>query len=225
MKEWLAFFLGNLFRKLMGSKAHASGQTVADEAAKQKEEEEAEDIFCPICNEQWEKGEIFCIYCGYELRDEELPLHPPPVRSGGLTDPDGLIEKDVREKTSEELTGLGRDKGWDIAFFILPKDLGKYLLDGGPKQEYLDGMAYCLYNTWRIGKGTGLKGLLLMIDPHSPQRALVLGRNGPKIDGSKFREWYAGFMIPEDMFQMEPGARLSREVGYILEKLREYKTA
>ena len=225
MREWFIFWLNSLVRRLLGTKAVPSAQAIEQEAGEEKEDKKKEETFCPICGERWDEGELFCYACGYELRDEELPLHPPPVRTGGLTDPDGLIDKDVRERVGEQLSGLGRDRKWDIAAFVLPESLRKFLDPANSRRENLDGLAFCLYNTWKVGKGTGLKGLLLVIDPSGPDRALVLGKNGPRIDGSRFREWYAGMNISADRIQANPGARLSSELGYILERLKELPTA
>jgi hypothetical protein len=81
-------------------------------------------------------------------------------------------------------------------------------------EEHLDGFAFDLYNTWRVGKDTRLKGMLLVIDPSSADRALVLGKNGPRVEGSKFRGWYEGMKLQE-----EESARLSSEVASIIGRI------
>jgi hypothetical protein len=219
MKEWLTFLLTNLIRKLMGSKVAPSADAIENEGA--KKEEIVEEKFCPICGEKWDEGEIFCYACGYEIKDEELPLHPPPERTGALVDPDGLIGEAAKGKFDEELKSIGAAKSCDIVVFLVPKELAKFLDPSNAKRENLDGMAYALYNTWMIGKGTGLKGLMVAIDPGGENRALVIGRNGPNIDGSKFRGWYGGLKMSEELLGGEAGARLEYEVGYLVDRLKE----
>jgi len=157
-----------------------------------EEKPEGEVKNCPICGEVWEEGADYCYFCGYQLSDENIPLHPPPVRTGVLTDTDGKIPEPARTGIAEKLKALARNRGWDIAVFIVPENLSNRHRLGteNGRAVNLDGLAFCLYNTWRMGKETGLKGILLAIDPLSSSRALVLGRKGPKLNGRKFTEWY-----------------------------------
>jgi hypothetical protein len=219
MKEWLQFFLMNLIRRLMGSKSAPSADDIDD--GEVKKVEVVEEIFCPICGEKWDEGEIFCYACGYEIKDEELPLHPPPEKTGALVDPDGLIGEPIKSKFNEELKSLGASKSSDIVVFIVPQNLAKFLDPSNAKPENLDGMAYALYNTWQIGKTTGLKGLMIAIDPGRENRALVIGRNGPNIDGLKFREWYGGLKLSDELLNGELVAPLAFEVGYLIDRLKE----
>lgn len=183
MREMLIMWITNFVRFLLGAKKQAVD---ADEI------EEEEIPPCPICGEEWEKDEIFCYHCGYESIDAELPLHPQPERTGAVTDPDGVLGEDIRSALDEVFTEVGKSNGWDVAVFILTKELAKRV---GPDAEdgsceHPDGLAYCLYNTWMMGKDTDLKGLLLVVDPNGEDRAMVTGRNGPDIEGTKLRKWY-----------------------------------
>ncbi len=189
MRQWLVMMVTNWLQRLLGS--------TQQPASPDEVEAESEEAMppCPICGEEWEEGEIFCYHCGYQLFDQKLPLHPPPERTGALTDPDGKLDEATRARLSERFSRIGEDSGLDFAVLVLPGELsarlGKGAEDG--RGEYLDGMAYCLYNTWLVGKDTGLKGLLLVVDPKSEDRALVMGRNGPQVEGLEFRDWYEKF--------------------------------
>lgn len=173
-------------------------------------EEEVRET-CPVCGIDWDKGEIFCYNCGYELRDESYPLNPPPERTGSITDPDCKLDKDSAAKYRLQLDAVASEKGWDIAIFVMPSAL-KSRIQAVPPEEHLDGIAFELYNTWQIGKNTGLKGMLLAIDPSTADRALALGRNGPRITGSTFREWYSSMNV----------TRLDEELGHIISKISSF---
>mgnify|MGYP005625445795 CR=1 FL=1 len=70
-----------------------------------------------------------------------------------------------------------------------------------------------------MGEKTGLKGILLVIDPKSSRRALALGRNGPHISGADFRKWHEEF-VPSDDFRPEENSKLIvSELRYMANKL------
>ena len=77
---------------------------------------EEEEVRCPVCGEEWEKGEIFCYFCGYEQRDENNPLHPPPVRDSVIVDPDNLLETSSVTAIAERIQKIGTEKNIDISF-------------------------------------------------------------------------------------------------------------
>jgi hypothetical protein len=206
MREWLIVKLTAIVQTLLGAWKSS--------APKPKEEEEKT---CPICGLEWESKEIFCFNCGYELKDENIPLNPPPERTGAITDPDGVVEKEIREKAGAEVEGVANEKGWDIAVVIIPERLRQVLNAGNPKSECLSGLSFNLYNTWRVGKGMGLKGMLYAIEPVSGERALATGRNGPNMDGRVFRGWFEGVEFPGE----NQGAKIIGEISYLAGKLRE----
>ncbi len=155
---------------------------------------------CPVCGEDWDGEEIFCYNCGYEIKDEEHPLHPPPDKSGRLIDPDGLIDESGTSSITSKLETISTNRGIDLAVFLLPSSLREELKprvdidDGKVDTSYsLDGFSHSLYNDWRIGTETNLSGLLITIDPSGTDRVLVQGRNGPGLKGSDFRKWYEGY--------------------------------
>ena len=213
MREMLIMWITNFVRFLLGSKNQAVDADKIDE----------EEIPpCPICGEEWDKDEIFCYHCGYELVDAELPLNPPPERTGAVTDPDGVLGEEIRIALDEMFTEVGKSNGWDIAVLILTKELAKRV---GPdaedgRGEHPDGLAYCLYNTWMMGKDTDLKGLLLVVDPNGEDRALVTGRNGPDIGGAKLRKWYGELESGEGFDLSEPSAIIADELQSIAGKFQ-----
>ncbi len=211
MREWLILqltrFLQFIFR---------AGKQPEEEEG--KAEEEKKIALCPICGEEWEEDAIFCCYCGYEQSDEDAPLHPPPERTGSLTDPDKILVESDFNRISEKLKAVADEKGFDIAVLVLPKGLRGNLDSTDEESENKlpytpDGIAYALYNDWEIGKESGLKGVLLAIDPHGRDRVLVRGRKGPAINGSVFREWYGNYKLPEN--ETDPAGLLIKELDYI----------
>jgi hypothetical protein len=191
MRQLLIIWLTNFLRNLLGRTSAAAPET---------DEEEEEMEKCPDCGEEWDKGEIFCYFCGYELSDEENPLHPPPVRTGALTDTDNVLNEADQARIRDKLESIGSEKGLDIAVLI--------------SSEFAsDGDAYCIYNTWQMGKDTGLKGILLVIDPNGNRRFLAQGRNGPGLKGSDFRSWY------DEFHPSEGESSLYAELSFIAEKI------
>lgn len=184
MRQWLIYKIAMFIQKLTCMRK------------KNPDEEQPEEIEetppCPICGMEWYKNDPFCANCGYEPKDESLPLHPPPARTGEITDPDGFLSADFLYKWRVELADIARTKGYDIALFVLPESLNKKMIFLDGRRESLAGFAYNLFNTWRIGYASGYKGILLVIDPFSSESALVTGRNGPRISGKDFREWNHG---------------------------------
>lgn len=150
---------------------------------------------CPICGEVWDVKEIFCYYCGYQMSDEELPLHPPPVRTESLTDPDGILDESIAGNIRNRFDAIGKSKGFDLGIIIVPKTIkNRITYNDERKSGYsLDGISYTLYNTWKMGSGTGLKGILIVIDPGTGDRVMVTGENGPDISGAEFRSWFSDF--------------------------------
>jgi uncharacterized Zn finger protein (UPF0148 family) len=210
MREWLAFKLMALIQKLL---------SWGKSSAPKKEQKEETLQTCPICGVPWEEKEIFCANCGYELRDEELPLNSPPERTGTVTDPDGHIAGEAVAKLRERFSGIASKMNADVAVIILPEKLRKALDHQNERKEYIDGLAYNLYNTWRIGKGTGLRGILLAVDPTGPDRALAVGKRGPKISGAKFRGWYSEMKPADNGASASAGDRLVAELNWIADKL------
>jgi hypothetical protein len=211
MREWLILKIAQFIQWLLGAKKRAeAAMAPGDELAP-----------CPICGEMWEKGAIFCYHCGFEQKDEMLPLHPSPVRTGSLTDPDGVLDEKDRAELEGKFAGIGKSRSWDVAMFVLTDrlsgKLGPMAEDG--RNEQLDGLAYCLYNTWLMGRDTGLKGLLIVVDPKSARRAMVLGRNGPRIAGSDFRKWYGEFTPPNDVDTSKSSNLIAAELDYIAGRL------
>jgi len=193
MRQMLVIWLTNFLRGLLG-------KTSQQEPSEPEQSEEEGLVKCPDCGEEWDKGEIFCYHCGYELSDEEIPLHPPPVRTGALTDPDKALTESDFARIRDKLESISKDKSLDIAVLISGMFPG-------------EGDAYCIYNTWQMGAETDLKGILLTVDPNGNRRFLVQGRNGPGVKGSGFRSWYAGF---------SPSAgesSLTSELDFIAEKI------
>jgi len=172
-------------------------------------EPEVEDLKCPVCGETWEKGEIFCYYCGYERKDDENPLHPPPLRDGVIVDPDSILD-DVSSASiaaiSDRLDKIAGVKKIDLAVLLLSDKLRKALeprVDAADGKvditRSMEGLSYAIYNDWLMGKSTDLKGLLFVIDPKGEDRVLVQGRNGPGVTGSQFRKWFDGFEVAAEM--------------------------
>jgi len=193
MREMLVIWLTNFLRGLLG-------KTSQQEPSEPEQSEEEGLVKCPDCGEEWDKGEIFCYHCGYELSDEEIPLHPPPVRTGALTDPDKVLNEADSTRIRDKLESIAKEKGLDVGILISSKFAG-------------DGDAYCIYNTWLMGANTGLKGVLLVVDPNGNRRFLAQGRNGPGVKGLDLRNWYAGF---------KPSAvesSLTSELDFIAEKI------
>lgn len=220
MRKWLLYYIRQLFIYVMGSTEPTNPDEI--EGSGEEVQEELEKI-CPICGEPWEEGEIFCYHCGYELRDEEVPLNPPPERTGAITDPDGLVDEGKLEEMGKKVELIAEGRKIDIAFLILPEGLGKAVHpqdvteDGRAKEYSLEGIGFGLYNTWMVGKDTELKGMLVVINPRGNDRVLVQGRNGPGIEGSEFREIYASFSYPEGSTDIRQ--RLGFELEYLAEKI------
>jgi len=169
-------------------------------------EPEAEEVKCPVCGEAWEKGEIFCYYCGYERKDDENPLHPPPVRDGVIVDPDSILDKESSALIKDRLDKIAGVKKIDLAVLLLGDNLRKALeprVDAADGKvditRSMEGLSYTIYNDWLMGKSTDLKGLLFVIDPKGEDRVLVQGRNGPGVTGSQFRKWFDGFEVTANM--------------------------
>jgi len=214
MKQWLIMMLANWLKK------HARRNQPEDFV---EEEEKEEEVLppCPICGMEWEKGETFCYICGYEQKDENLPLHPPPERTGALTDPGQVLMVGDRDPLRSKLDDMAESKGIDLAVLVLPPDLRQKMKEnmyGG--QEYsADGIAYCMYNSWRMGKDTKYRGILLLIDPDSPERAMVTGRGGPTVSGSDFRSWYESVDYPEELTVENRPRWLATEIEQLAMKL------
>jgi len=215
MREWLVLELTRLIQRLLGSRQPSGSSAEAASEEPPAEEEKK----CPICGEEWEKGEIFCYHCGYELRDEEIPLHPPPQRTGALTDPDGILAEADRTRLGDAVSSIAVAKGWDIAVLILPRSLSERSAPGpdGSPGFSLEGLSYGLYNTWRMGMDTGLKGMLLVIDPDRQDRTMVLGRNGPRLSGQVFREWYSEY--PPPPVGSDRASFLAAELDYLMRRI------
>jgi hypothetical protein len=81
---------------------------------------------------------------------------------------------------------------FDMAIFIVSRGIRKKMSVnvGRMAADSLDGIGYCLYNSWRMGVDRDQKGILILIDPMSDDRVLVTGKNGPSISGAKFRDMY-----------------------------------
>lgn len=215
MRQMLIIWLTNFLRGLLG-------KTGGEEPAEDDTASSDEPGKCPICGEEWDKGEVFCYHCGYELVDESIPLHPPPDRTGVLTDPDGILDESHADQLREKLASIGREKRWDIGVFILPASLAESIsteISAGGNSE-MEGIAYCLYNTWRMGVDTDLNGILLVVDLRNGKRFLVQGRNGPGIRGSSFRNWYSEYSPADDESQ-KPA--LAGELEYFAEKIAELR--
>lgn len=186
MREWFIMMVSNWLQRLQ---------------PKSREEKPPEDSApeefspCPICGEVWDEKEIFCYYCGYQMSDEELPLHPPPVRTESLTDPDGILDESSAANIRGRIDAIGKSKGFDPGILVVPKTIkDRITYNDERKSGYsLDGISYTLYNTWKMGSGTGLKGILIVIDPGTGDRVMVTGENGPDISGAEFRSWYSDF--------------------------------
>ena len=86
MREWLIALITRWMTRMVKGSGVQQGESIEVEKHPP----------CPICGEDWDESEIFCYHCGYEEKDEELPLHPPPVRTGCLTDPGNLIGETTR---------------------------------------------------------------------------------------------------------------------------------
>ncbi len=210
MREWLVIWLSHFLRSLLGR--------TSSPATEAKESEKEEPAKCPICGEEWEKGEVFCYHCGYEEKDRELTLFPPPEHSGALVDPDGVIDKESRQALSEKLRDIGNRKGLDVAVLVMPEKLRTEMNDPEkPGKRSLEGIAHCLYNSWQMGKETDLKGLLLIVDPSGSTRVLAQGRKGPGIGGTAFREWYTSLQPPEE--SADRVTLLRRELDHIADKI------
>ncbi|HDS29801.1 MAG TPA: zinc ribbon domain-containing protein, partial [Firmicutes bacterium] len=106
MRMWLLIQIEIFLRWLLGTKKQA------EEAVQEVEEPELPP--CPICGEIWDKGEIFCYHCGYELKDENLPLNPPPTRTDSLTDPDNFLDEQSRTELGSRFSESGKARNWDI---------------------------------------------------------------------------------------------------------------
>lgn len=158
--------------------------------------EEADHSPCPICGEEWEKGAIYCYFCGYEEKDVLLPLNPRPERPSrdeAIADPDNVIDEETKNQLNGKLAEIQMNRGFQVAIYVLPREMAGFIgkEEDGPGKESLDGFAYNLYNTWLMGRETKMKGLLMVADPVSGRRALVTGREGPSVNGSDFRDWFA----------------------------------
>jgi len=189
MKEWLTLQLTKFATWLMSKRAMT-------------EPVEEEEVRCPVCGEEWEKDEIFCYFCGYEQSDEKNPLHPPPTREGVIVDPDGFLETDSISSISERIEKIGNEKNIDLAVLLLSDQLRSELehrmdnADGVVDiTRSMEGLSYAIYNDWLMGKDTGMKGLLVVIDPKGENRVLVQGRKGPGLTDSRFRSWFENFEI------------------------------
>ncbi len=190
----------------------------ADEIDGSGEETEVSD--CKICGEEWEEGEIFCYHCGFQQSDDELPLHPPPTRTGSLTDPEGHINSAAAEELRGKLDSIAQEKGIDIAFIVISEELkARVTSTTETAPEYtLDGLSYALYNTWKVGADADLKGVLISIVPGESDRAMVQGRNGPGITGTTLRDWYGGINLPADA---DYSSLLVSEINHIAEKISQ----
>jgi len=213
MREWLILQLTKLIMAIMGRKG--ADTPVETEGAKT----EPAQVKCPICGEDWDEGEIFCYHCGYEQKDEELPLHPPPERTGELTDPDAFLDESVSAAMRERLKEIAGGKGIDVAVLVVPASLREAVSGGKAdgRSYRLDGISYALYNTWGVGKGTGLRGLLLAIDPASDRRVLAQGLKGPGLTGAAFREWYSTYSPPDDT---DPKKLLAAELSHVVARIQ-----
>jgi|WetSurMetagenome_2_1015567.scaffolds.fasta_scaffold437855_2 hypothetical protein len=199
MREWLIMMITNWLH-VKRTEAKADGAVVEPE----KSGEKVEQPLCPICGEVWDTKENFCYYCGYQLVDENIPLHPPPDRNSGLTDPDSVLPEPEAVRLREKFDAISASKGIDIAIIIFPKGLLQQIRFDEKRWDgaTIDGIAFALYNTWRMGASSGLKGILVVVNPDGPDRVLVTGKNGPKFSGQEFRSWFDNF---------KPSANLSDE--------------
>ena len=203
MRERLTLLMIKILQWAMGLKRAAS-----------EAEKEVEERFCPICGEIWMPEDVFCYNCGHEIRDEKLSLYPPPERMGAITDPDRLIEPSVREELAARLDKIGSEKKWDIGILVVPSDLLFRIQASG---ESLEGFSYNLYNTWQMGKSTGMHGMLLVVNPFDSKRAVVFGREGPYVKEEEFADWYSEF-VP---CGSEVSGKLAEEISYLAEKIAQ----
>lgn len=206
MREWLIMMITNW---LQGTRTKAEPENV--EGVEVKEEEKVELPPCPICGEEWDEKEIFCYYCGYQMSDEEIPLHPPPERKSGFSDPDEILNEAESLKIRERIDAISNSMGFDTAIFIIPESLrSKISFTEESWNGYtIDGISFALYNTWKMGSETGMKGMLIVVDPMGPDRVLVTGKKGPEISGKNFRSWFS---------EIKP-ASLVEELEHIADKI------
>jgi hypothetical protein len=83
----------------------------------------------------------------------------------------------------------------------------------------MGGISYALYNTWKMGSGTSLKGLLLVFDPQGPDRVLVAGKKGPNISGNTFRSWFRDFEPEQNISTENKYQPLIEEIKHIAGKI------
>ena len=216
MREWLIMMISNWFSG-MRTKSGPNTETVENVES----EEKTAMPPCPICGEVWDEKEVFCYYCGYQTSDENIPLHPPPERNSGLTDPDKVLPESEFARLREKFDSISESKRIDIAILILPLGLREQLrFDEERYKGYtIDGLAFALYNTWKMGSGSGLKGILVVVDPNGPDRVLVTGKNGPKISGSVFRSWFDEAKTSEVLSDANFQAALVKELEHIAGKI------
>ncbi len=216
MREWLVMMVTNWLER-------SRSKTLEEKPPEDSEPEELPP--CPICGEVWDEKEIFCYYCGYQLSDEELPLHPPPVRTGSLTDPDGILDESSAGSIRGRIDAIGKSKGFDLGFFIVPKTIKDLITYNDERRSgySLDGISYTLYNTWKMGSGTGLKGILIVIDPGTGDRTMVRGGNGPDISGAEFRSWYSDFNPVVNPAGENSTRLLTDELEHIVSKIESIR--
>jgi predicted RNA-binding Zn-ribbon protein involved in translation (DUF1610 family) len=216
MREWLVIMITNWLHRTR-VEAHASDAAVEAEIS----EEKVELHPCPICGEVWDEKENFCYYCGYQLSDENIPLHPSPLRTTGLTDPDCVLPEPDAVRLRGKFDAISKSKGIDVAIIILPTGLRQRIRFDNKRWDgaTIDGIAYALYNTWKIGAGSGLKGILIVVNPDGPDRVLVTGKNGPKISGQEFRLWFSNFKPSANLSDENFRALLSEELESIAGKI------
>ncbi|MCX6645634.1 MAG: hypothetical protein NTY09_04655 [bacterium] len=216
MREWLVIWITNwLYR----ARAEARASNAAVEAEISGEKVELPP--CPICGEVWDEKEIFCYYCGYQLSDENIPLYPPPKRNSGLTDPDCVLPEPDAVRLRGKFDSISKSKGIDVAILLLSHELRDKLRFDEKRWDgaTIDGVAYALYNTWKIGAGSGLKGILIVIDTNGPDCVLVTGKNGPRISGQEFRSWFSNFKPSANLSDENFLVLLSEELEHIAGKI------